>query len=445
MTERNSGAIPGQESDRIVSQSPAQREAGREGWCLWVSPDHPASDLLTAGAVRSRSMAVTDHVAAGESQWFRWQPERIAAIADYVVATMRQRYRGLDVPYHSRWRHFESGGTGDKLDRWATLCERAALGGDDQREERARIGIDLTIPSVLLDAGAGAAWRYRDGFTDLMLTRSEGLGVASFDLFARGGFSSTPGEPLRADAERLAQLDPSTLATAFQVAQHNPLVGVEGRATLLRRLGQVAAATPAVFGTPARLGNLFDYLKAHAVEGRIEASFLLRTLLVALGPVWSGRDELDGVPLGDCWRHPASPDGFVPFHKLTQWLAYSLLEPLEDGGLQVTGLQALTGLPEYRNGGLLYDFELMVPRDPDFASYIHRVDEPAIVEWRAMTVIGLDRVAQAVRDALGMDEISLPLARVLEGGTWAAGRRIAASRREGGTPPFAIESDGTVF
>ncbi len=28
---------------------------------------------------------------------------------------------------------------------------------------------------------------------------------------------------------------------------------------------------------------------------------------------------------------------------------------------------------------------------------------------------------------------------------WAAGRRIAAQRREGGVPPFALESDGTVF
>lgn len=417
----------------------------RDGWLTWVPPEHPASPLLTAQAVRSRCAAVTAHVEAGESPWFSWHPGRVAAIADYVAATMRQRYRDLNVPYHSRWRHFESVAPGERLDRWAILCERAALTGDDHREERARIGIDLVIPSVLLDAGAGADWRYRDPASDQTLSRSEGLGVASFDLFARGGFSAVPGEPLRADAARLAQIDPSTLATAFQVAQHNPLVGLEGRAGLLRRLGKVAEATPAVFGSPARLGNLFDYLKAHATGGRIEAAFVLRTLLMALGPVWPGRLQLDGVSLGDCWRHPASPDGLVPFHKLTQWLTYSLLEPLEDGGLQVTGLEALTGLPEYRNGGLLYDFELIVPRDPSFAERPHAVDETAIVEWRALTVSGIDLVADAVRDALGLSARDFPLARVLEGGTWAAGRRIAASRRPGGPPPFAIDSDGTVF
>ena len=127
----------------------------------------------------------------------------------------------------------------------------------------------------------------------------------------------------------------------------------------------------------------------------------------------------------------------MPFHKLTQWLTYSLLEPLEDAGLVVTGLEALTGLPEYRNGGLLFDFELMVPRDPAFAEVAHEVQEPVIVEWRALTVTGLDLVADGVRQALGLSEADFPLARVLEGGTWAAGRRIAAKRRPGGPPPTA--------
>ena len=122
-----------------------------------------------------------------------------------------------------------------------------------------------------------------------------------------------------------------------------------------------------MFGTPARLGNLYDYLVAHARDGAIGAGFLLATLLRALGPIWPPRLALDGVPLGDCWRHPAAraadpadpTNGYVPFHKLTQWLAYSLLEPLEEAGLAVTGLDELTGLPEYRNGGLMLDLGVL--------------------------------------------------------------------------------------
>ncbi len=306
---------------------------------------------------------------------------------------------------------------------------------------------------MLLDAGAGPAWRYVDAPTGTTLARSEGLGVASLRLFASGAFSAHRGERCVADAQALANFDVATLAKGFQVAAGNPLVGLDGRAALLQRLGVVAAATPAVFGAPARLGHLYDYLVANADERGISAGFLLATLLRALGPVWPRLQVLDGIALGDCWRHPAAraanpadpTDGYVPFHKLTQWLAYSLLEPLEEAGLHVTGLDELTGLPEYRNGGLFLDLGLLVPRDDDFLRRTHAVDATAIVEWRALTVIALDRVAGAVRETLGVSRAAFPLARVLEGGTWAAGRRVAAERREGGTPPVSIASDGTVF
>jgi hypothetical protein len=362
-----------------------------------------------------------------------------------VADTIRRRYPTLDVPYHSRWRHFEAGG----VDRWAQIA--AALPAD--RTDRARTRIDLAITSVLLDAGAGARWRYVDAATGTTLARSEGLAVAGLRLFAAGAFSARTDAPYGADARALAGLDTATVAKGFQVAADNPLVGLEGRAAMLRRLGVVATATPAVFGTPARLGHLYDYLTAHAGEGTLSAGFLLETLLRTLGPVWPTRLVLDGVALGDCWRHPAAhaatPDdptsGYVPFHKLTQWLAYSLLEPLEEAGLAITGLDELTGLPEYRNGGLMLDLGVLVPLDAGFLQRRYAVDDEAIVEWRALTVIALDRIATAVRAELGVTREAFPLARVLEGGTWAAGRRIAAERREGGGPPVSIDSDGTVF
>ena len=37
--------------------------------------------------------------------------------------------------------------------------------------------------------------------------------------------------------------------------------------------------------------------------------------------------------MGDVWPHPAI--GLVPFHKLSQWLSYSLVEPIEGAGLEV--------------------------------------------------------------------------------------------------------------
>ena len=409
------------------------------GWHTPVPAGHPAASLLTARAVRSRCSIVMAQVEAGRSPFLTWHPEKLPQCAEYVAHTIRLNYPDLDVPYHARWRHFEAGG----VDRWGALLATSGLDGD--RLEAARVAVDLVIPSVLLDAGAGPDWHYRDAASGQRLSRSEGLGVASLALFAAGALSADGAHPLRCDASALIDLAPETLADAFQVGPSNPLVGLNGRLALLQRLGAVMAATPAVFGAPARAGRLVDYLHAHATGGRVEASFILETLLRALGPVWPGRLNLKGVSLGDCWGHPGPEDGLLPFHKLTQWLTYSLLEPLEASGLSITGLDELTGLPEYRNGGLLLDFGLIQPRDPRFWTHPWTVDAPSIVEWRALTVIGLDRLADAVRGELGVSAEAFPLARVLEGGTWSAGRRIAAQRRPGGGPPLNIVSDGTVF
>ena len=134
----------------------------------------------------------------------------------------------------------------------------------------------------------------------------------------------------------------------------------------------------------------------------------------------------------------------MPFHKLSQWLTYSLIEPFEWAGVHVHGLDALTGLPEYRNGGLLIDSGVLRLRDESAAQEIWQPGDEIIVEWRALTVALMDEVALAVRRQLRLSETQLPLACVLEGGTWAAGRELA-QRHRGGLPPLQVASDGTVF
>ena len=404
-----------------------------------MGPDLKIGDaLLTANAVRTHCREVCGFVARGESQHYRLHRDRLPETARYVVEVIRARYPDLRVPFHSRWRHVEAGG----VDRWSALASKHGLSGD----EAVRSMIDLVIPSVLLDAGAGAAWTFHDAASNQTFSRSEGLGVASVALFASGVLSNRANAPLRADAAALMRVRGGHVHKFFQVDDEtNPLVGLEGRANLIRQLGVVANATPVVFGEERRLGNLFDYCKAHANGNTIRAAFVLETLLKALGPLWPGRELLDGVPLGDCWAHPASSNGRVPFHKLTQWLTYSLLEPLMAGGLKIEGLDELTGLPEYRNGGLFLDFGVIQPKDASLGLRKLTPASQEIVEWRAMTVVLLDEIAVMVRDLLDKNADEFPLACVLEGGTWAAGRKIAADRRTGGTPPLNIESDGTVF
>jgi hypothetical protein len=201
------------------------------------------------------------------------------------------------------------------------------------------------------------------------------------------------------------------------------------------------------FGAEGRIGHLFDYLRRRAVNGVLPAPAILEAVLRGFGSIWPGRHEIAGVNLGDTWRHSAvsAGDGFVPFHKLSQWLSYSLIEPLQDAGIPVSECNALTGLAEYRNGGLFIDAGVLTPRDPGLTTRRLAVGEEAVVEWRGLTVALLDRVAEGVRGRLGLDATRLPLVKILEGGTWAAGRRIAREKRGDGAPPLTIDSDGTVF
>jgi hypothetical protein len=401
--------------------------------------------LLSAHAVRRSAHRMLALAQAGELDDWRVDLDRLPAAADFVAGVVRERYPGLDPPLHARWRHFVFAGRDlarEILDRraWADAASRA------------RAAFDLAITSVLLDAGAGPGWRYHDAVTGLTATRSEGLALASLRWFAGGGFSDDGRDPLRADAAALLRIDDMALNQAFQGGGANPLAGAGGRAHLLNRLGAALEARPNLFAIvdAPRPGGLFDVLRLRAVNHALPAAVILEMLLDAFGSIWQGRPTLDGVALGDCWPHPAlhgdtPAAAFAPLHKLSQWLTYSLIEPLQDAGITVHGLDDLTGLAEYRNGGLFVDMGVIIPRAGDAGSRTYAVSDAFVVGWRSMTVALIDRIAPLVRERLMIGGDGFPLAKLLEGGTWEAGRRIARERRADGGPPFKILSDGTVF
>ena len=399
------------------------------------------ASLLSAAAVRERTAELLLQAKRGELEHFTIERTRGPEVVNFVIDVMHTRYRDLKVPFHSRWRHFEIAGRS----RWPEIS--SAITSTDPLEP-GRVAFELAITSVLLDAGAGSVWHYVDR-NGVESNRSEGLALASFDAFAGGLFSASGNEC--ADAKGLRELKSESLAKAFQVREDTPLVGMEGRARLLRALGGAVAQQPTYFDTPdgPRLGGLCDYLVRKSALAPLRADDVLNAVLMSLGSIWPSRLELEGTNLGDVWHHPGIvrddiTDGLIPFHKLSQWLTYSLLEPLEWIGVRAGALDGLTGLAEYRNGGLLLDMGLVVPRDSAVLKVKHQPHDACIVEWRALTVALLDELAEGVRAQLGANATTLPLASVLEGGTWAAGR-VIAQRLRAGLPPLQIESDGTVF
>jgi uncharacterized protein DUF1688 len=405
-----------------------------------------ALSLLNAGAVRDRTNRMLAIGLDDKLPHFRIDLGRMDDVVALVLETTRDAYPSFDVPFHSRWRHFVANGD----DRWSAIAGRTDW---PDRVARARAEFDLAIVSVFLDAGAGPSWRYRDAITGSAIGRSEGLALASLAMFADGVFSADPSQPLRVDAGVLANIAVTDLARGLQVSDVNPLVGLDGRVDLLRRLGRLVASKPDVFGRSdlPRPGGLFDRLAMQADDQRqLPAPTILSELLQQLGPIWPSRLTLGGIALGDCWTHPMlttedATSGLVPLHKLSQWLAYSLIEPLQRAGISVTDIDGLTGLAEYRNGGLFVDTGVLAFRDAAAAQREHEVGSELVVEWRALTVALLDRLADRLRARLGVDAAALPLAKILEGGTWAAGRLLARERRADASPPVKVISDGTVF
>lgn len=121
--------------------------------------------------------------------------------------------------------------------------------------ERTRRLLDLFLVSVLLDAGAGTAWGYKSKENGKIYRRSEGLAVASLEMFKAGMFSSDPAQPFQVDADGLKRVTVESMGKALQVSEENPLAGLDGRANLLIRLS-VALGNQQYFGSDARPGNM---------------------------------------------------------------------------------------------------------------------------------------------------------------------------------------------
>jgi hypothetical protein len=303
----------------------------------------------------------------------------------------------------------------------------------------------------------------------------EGLAVATFRAFVAGVFSSDPADPLRVDALALKRMDTAALRAVFHSSPSNPLPGLEARAAVLTRLGEVLQEQAERHGGSARPARLIDRFTGAGEGHTVTAVELLRELLTTCAPIWASGSRVLGLPAGDVWPHlwagadigvtdeladpgAARPQarsdratsGWVPLHLLGQWLTWSLAEPLAWAGIEVTGLDALTAVPEQQGlGGLLLDAGVIVPRHSSDLIKTYRPSSDFVVEWRALTVTLMDELAVLVRQALDQ---SLPPGlppRGLEGGAWVAGLlgvlELGAGAGAGTAPPLKIDSDGTLF
>lgn len=421
-----------------------------------------AKYLLSLRAIRDRAKIVGDVAKSGKLSHFDLHEEKLDEVVDFVASVIKRDF-GPDkfhtIPPHGRWQHFEVG----NVPRITSIMDTWEEEGCDVTEKTRRL-IDLFFVSVLLDAGAGDDWRYKEPASGQVYERSEGIAVASLDMFNELAFTTDTTPTVNGNG--LKQLDTDKLAQGFQVSDSNPMLGVDSRAALLRSLGQSLLDHPNVFGAEGRPGNLVDYLVKTAGESsELDILVLWDILQTLLIPIWpKDRTVVGGTAIGDAWplstlrtggQSDAAADNIQPFHKLTQWLTYSLMVPFQRVlGLQWINADSLTALPEYRNGGLFVDLGVLSLKKETLDRGLQasggelplfEAGDDTIVEWRALTLVLIDKLYTKIQSRMG-DGVQLSMAQLLEAGTWKSGREVAAQRRpKTKSSPIIIKSDGTVF
>ncbi|KAI8971460.1 hypothetical protein BDF20DRAFT_884613 [Mycotypha africana] len=444
------------------------------------------SFLLSLNSVRERCFKVQEAASRNRLKHFDVDPTKLEEMIQFVVLIIKRDYdTPSEIPPYSRWRHFDVGGRprlNNLLQTWASL-------GQDALEQTRKL-IDILVIACLMDIKPCQTWTYTEKSTGRIFKRKDGIAVAILDMFVNGVFSSDPAQPHRVDSEGLRGLTFEALSDCLQFSDSNSFVGIQERHAALLHLGHVLQNCTDYFGEAIhRPGNLMDYLLRHPTtiktkKGPLISIETLWPVVLEMGELWAAEENVGGTPgLGDVWPCAAiagstsslsSTDDlnkntitYVAFHKLTQWIIYSIIEPMEKLlGATIEGTDLLTPLPDYCNGGFLIDtgFLTLKPEDHErgIKNYhansllpyqpkievapMFEMSDPVVTEWRALTVAYLDIVAERVRQSLRLTKKQLSLSQLIQGGTWSAGRELAEiSRPNTHEPPIVIKTDKRVI
>ncbi|OKL61006.1 hypothetical protein UA08_03678 [Talaromyces atroroseus] len=411
-----------------------------------MSPEAQYKYLLGLKSIRDGARVVYESAQKGELTNFEFHAHKLDGVAEFVASLIMQSFAPelfTLIPPHGRWQHFEV----KQVPRVDSILKEWRAAGVEELECSRRL-VDLFLVSVLLDAGAGDVWRYKEESTGLSLERSEGIAVASLYAFTDGLFCS----------EGIGLMLTHTDSNGAEITHNRETQ--QGYAIIL---GESPPWSPSTSRAVTETERLAIIASRQSVDKTIDVNILWDSLQQLLIPTWpAGRTVFHGQPLGDAWPLQLLSDGsgIQPFHKLTQWLTYSLTVIFERVlGIEWTNKEDLTGLPEYRNGGLYVDMGVLTLKPDVLARGLEAsttglpqfdATDDVIVEWRAMTVALLDTTLGLVNEKLAAQTegaaAALSLPQLLEAGTWKAGRELAARHRPATkSSPILILSDGTLF
>ncbi|KAI8372566.1 hypothetical protein EDC96DRAFT_499815 [Choanephora cucurbitarum] len=434
----------------------------------------PNDFLLSLNSVRERCYKVQEAATRNRLKHFDVDPSKLDEMVQFVISIIKRDYdTPSDIPVYGRWRHFDIGGRprlNNLIQTWTSL-------GQDALEQTRKL-IDLLVIACLMDMKPCQTWTYTERSTGRVFKRKDGIAIAILDLFVSGFFSSDPTQPHRVDSDALSRMTLESLSNGLQFTETNSFAGVKERHEVLQHLGFILQNRKDYFGRDTqRPGNLMDYLLNHPTTIKTKKGPLIsiETLWPAvqeMGEIWASEENLGGTPgLGDVWPCAAISNdentNLVSFHKLSQWIVFSIIEPMDKLlGATIEGTDLLTPLPDYCNGGFLIDFGFLTLKPADYERGIRNyhansllpyqpkvevapmfdMSDPVVTEWRALTVAYLDLIAERVRQSFRLSKKSLSLSQLIQGGTWSAGRELAEiSRPNTHEPPIVIKLDKRVI
>lgn len=430
--------------------------------------------LLSLNSVRERCYKVQEAANRNRLVHFDVDQSKLEEMIQFVILIIKRDYdTPSEIPVYGRWRHFNIGGRQrlhNLMQSWTSL-------GQSPLEQTRKL-IDILVVACLMDMKPCQTYCYAELSTGRVFKRKDGIAVSMLDMFLAGAFSSDPSNPHRVDSDGLINLSLDKLKGGLQFNENNSFVGIDERLEILNHLGHVLKNRTDYFGKEAqRPGNMMDYLLSHPTtiktkKGPLISIETIWPVVLEMGELWSAEEGIGGNPgLGDVWSCKAisnnDDENLVSFHKLSQWLIYSIIEPMEKLlGATIEGTDLLTPLPDYCNGGFLIDTGFLTLKPVDYERGIKNyhansllpyqpkvevapmfdMSDPVVIEWRALTVAYLDLVCERVRQSFGLSKKLLSLSQLIQGGTWSAGRELAEiSRPNTHEPPIVIKIDKRVI
>lgn len=404
-------------------------------------------EYLSPIFTRVRSKELTQLVLKNQSKFFTLDSSKKEEALEFLEKVILSRFQKDKIAKHGRRQHLSSKNR-NYFEKVENICQKAGCTFAVENK------LELLLLSCFLDAGAGQNWKYNDSYFNCQLVGSEALAAASTDLYLKlisDNLISKKNISLTSDALKNMKFD--EFSKSFQHDEsNNALLGAKGRYDSLTQLGSCLELHPSIFVTSHKpeLKNIYHFFQSIVEHKSLNLEEVFKTIVFIFHDFFTSDTKINEINLCDSRIHSnliSLPlvGKKIPFFKLIQWMVYSIDDFFNSQGIPTINEEFLSGLAEYRNGGFFMDTNIINLKSKNLSHQSYSIDSELVTEWRALTITLLDEFLEELKIKRGYNHLNM--SKLLEGGTWIAGRKLARENRPDSpySPPIKIITDGKFF